>query len=77
MKEIKVLGPGCPKCEELLQLVNQAAKDLALECHIEKITDIQAIIEYGILMTPALVVDKQVVMVGKVPALADIKKMIG
>lgn len=76
MKEIKVLGPGCPKCEELLELVRKAASDLDLKCSIEKVTDIQVIVEYGVMMTPALVVDKQVVMVGKVPTLDDIKGMI-
>ena len=76
MKEIKVLGPGCPKCEELMKQTELAIKELGLDCSIEKISDIQQIINYGVMMTPALVVDGQVRVTGKVPSLDDIKGMI-
>lgn len=77
MKEVKVLGPGCPKCQELMAQTEKAVKELGLDCSIEKVTDIQQIISYGVMMTPALVVDGQVKVIGKVPSLEDIKKMIG
>lgn len=77
MKEVKVLGPGCPKCQELLKQTEKAVKELGLDCSVEKVTDIQQITSYGVMMTPALVVDGQVKVTGKVPSLDDIKKLIG
>ncbi len=76
MKDIKVLGPGCPKCEELLERTQQAADELGLECTVEKISDIMEITSYGVMMTPALVVDGQVIVAGKVPSLDDLKEML-
>lgn len=76
MKEVKVLGPGCPKCQELMKQTELAVQELGLECSVEKITDIQQIVSYGVIMTPALVVDGQVKVTGKVPSLDDIKGMI-
>ena len=76
MKEIKVLGPGCPKCVQLMKQTEQAVQELGLECSVEKIVDIQQITSYGVMMTPALVVDGQVKMSGKVPSLDDLKKML-
>jgi len=77
MKEVKVLGPGCPKCQALMKQTELAVQQLGLNCTVEKVTDIQQIIEYGVMLTPALVVDGQVKSFGKVPSLDDIKKMIG
>jgi small redox-active disulfide protein 2 len=76
MKDIKVLGPGCPKCSRLEEQTRMAARQLGLDCKIEKITDIQEIISYGIMMTPALVVDGAVKVYGRVPDIEDIKKLI-
>ena len=76
MKDIKVLGTGCPKCEQLLKQTEQAAQELGLECSVEKVNDIQQITSYGVMMTPALVVDGQVKVTGKVPSLDDLKKML-
>ena len=76
MKEVKVLGPGCPKCAQLMKQTEQAVQELGLECSVEKITDIQQITNYGVMMTPALVVDGQVKVYGKVPSLDDLKKML-
>ena len=76
MQDVKVLGPGCPKCLELLKQTEQAIKELGLECTVTKITDIQEIVSYGVMMTPALVVDGQVKMTGKVPSLDEIKKLL-
>lgn len=76
MKEVKVLGPGCSKCQELMKLTEQAVKELRIECTVEKVTDIQQIMSYDVLMTPALVVDGQVKATGKVPSLDDLKGML-
>ena len=77
MKKIKILGPGCPKCQELLKQVQKTVQELGLDCSVEKVTDIQEIISCGVMMTPALVVDGQVKVTGKVPSLDDLKKMLG
>ncbi|RKX18489.1 MAG: thioredoxin family protein [Candidatus Zixiibacteriota bacterium] len=76
MKEIKVLGPGCPKCEKLMELTKQAVDELGLGYPVEKVSDIQEIIKYGVAITPALVVDNEVKVMGKVPSVDEIKKMI-
>lgn len=76
MKEIKVLGPGCMKCVKLYNNTKTAVDELNLECNIEKITDIQKIMEYGVMMSPALVVDGEVKVSGKVPSVEEIKKIL-
>jgi small redox-active disulfide protein 2 len=77
MRDIKVLGPGCAKCQELLSQTQRAAQELGLDCRVEKVSDIREITSYGVMMTPALVVDGQVKVSGKVPSLDDLKKMLG
>ena len=76
MKKIEILGTGCPKCKKLAEQVRLAADELSLDCRIEKVEDIQQILAHGVMMTPALVVDGQVKVTGKVPSLDDIKTMI-
>ena len=76
MKNIKVLGPGCPKCEELFKLTQRATLEMNLECNLQKVTDINEITSHGVLFTPALVVDGQVKVSGKVPSIADLKEML-
>jgi small redox-active disulfide protein 2 len=76
MKSLKVLGTGCPKCAKLAELTRQAAAELGLEHQLEKVTDINAIMSFGVMMTPALVVDGEVKCVGKVPSLEEIKKWL-
>jgi len=76
-QDIKVLGPGCPRCEELFKLTRQAVMELDLACSVEKITDIREITNYGVMMTPALVIDGVVKMSGKVPSLAELKRILG
>ncbi|MBM6545025.1 TM0996/MTH895 family glutaredoxin-like protein [Janibacter sp. YIM B02568] len=73
--KIKVLGPGCKNCETLEQRTRQALDDLGLDAEIEKVTDYTEIAGYGVLKTPGLVIDEQVVVSGKVPsarAIADL-----
>ncbi|MBA7478203.1 hypothetical protein ES707_13624 [subsurface metagenome] len=76
MKKIQVLGTGCPKCKKLAENAETAAKSLGIEYEIEKVTDINDIMRFGVMMTPALAVDGQVKTVGKVPSPEDIEKMI-
>lgn len=76
MKKIKVLGPGCPKCKKLLENTEAAVRELGVECEIEKVTDINAIMSQGVMMTPALVIDDEVKVVGKVLATEEIKKLL-
>lgn len=76
MKEIKVLGPGCPRCEELFKLTQQAIVELKLECNLQKVTDINEITSHSVLFTPALVVDGKVKVSGKVPDVQEIKNLV-
>lgn len=76
MKQIEILGTGCPKCKKLTEQTQQAANELGLECNIEKVEDIQKIMAYGVMMTPALVVDGKVKLTGKVPSVDELKKLI-
>jgi small redox-active disulfide protein 2 len=76
MKKLQILGTGCPKCKMLAELTEAAAKDLGIEYKIEKVTDINEIMKFGVMMTPALAVDGQVKVVGKVPSQDEIIKML-
>ena len=76
MKKIQILGGGCPKCKKLAENAETAAKDLGLEYQIEKVTDINDIVKFGVMMTPALVVDGNVKIVGKVPASDELKQYL-
>lgn len=77
MKNLKVLGPGCPKCEELYRRTREAAQTLGEDFQLEKVTDLQQIMSFGVIVTPALVVDGQVKVSGQVPKVEEIKKLIG
>ncbi len=74
--EIKVLGPGCPKCKQTEKIVREAVAESGVEANVEKVTDILKIGEYGVWSTPAVVVDGEVKSVGKVPAKNEIKRWI-
>jgi small redox-active disulfide protein 2 len=76
MKKIQILGTGCPKCKKLAENAETAAKQLELEFEVEKVKDINEIMKFGIMMTPALVVDGKVKVVGKVPSPDEIKQML-
>ena len=77
MKTIKILGTGCAKCEKLAANTKQAAENLGLDYTIEKVTDLNQIMAFGVMTTPGLVVDGKVLLTGKVPTAADIEKIIG
>jgi small redox-active disulfide protein 2 len=73
MKRIKVLGPGCPKCERVAEHARQAAEEAGVECELEKVTDMDAILAHGVMMTPGLVIDGEVKAAGKVPSAEEIR----
>jgi small redox-active disulfide protein 2 len=77
MKDLKILGTGCPKCQKLTETAEAAAKEMGIEYQIEKVTEISKIMEFGIMVTPALVVDGEVKVSGKVPGVDEIKTMLG
>ena len=74
--EIKVLGPGCPKCQTLVKNTKDAVAELGLDAEIGKVTDVNEITNYGVFMTPGLVVDGEVKLVGKVASKDQIKKIL-
>lgn len=76
MKKIQILGTGCPKCKKLAENAETAAKELGIEYKLEKVTDINEIMKFGVMMTPALVVDGQVKIVGKIPSLDEMKSSL-
>ncbi len=76
MKKLQVLGPGCPKCVELAKRTEEAAKAAGGEYEVEKVSDLSKIMAFGVMMTPALVVDGVVKVVGQVPSVDEIKKII-
>ncbi len=76
MKKIQILGTGCPKCKKLAEHAEEAAKSLGIEYEIEKVTEIQKILEFGVMSTPSLVIDGKVKAVGKVLSAEEIKKHI-
>jgi small redox-active disulfide protein 2 len=76
MKKIQILGTGCPKCKKLAENAETAAKDLGIEYSLEKVTDINEIMKFGVMLTPALAIDSQVRSIGKVPSPDEIKKML-
>jgi len=76
MKKIQILGTGCPKCKKLVANAEAAAKELGEECEIEKVTDINEIMKFGVMMTPALAVDGDVKSVGRILSADEIKEAL-
>lgn len=70
--EIKVLGPGCPKCQQTEKVVREAVAEADVAAEVEKVTDVMKIAGYGVFGTPAVVVDGEVKSVGKIPSKADV-----
>lgn len=73
---IKVLGPGCANCKALERRTQEAVSALQVEAAIEKVTDLDGIVAYGVMRTPALVIDEKLVSQGRVPTVDDIKVLI-
>jgi small redox-active disulfide protein 2 len=74
--EIKVLGPGCPKCQKTAEIVAEAVTESGIEASVEKVTDIMEIAGYGVFGTPAVVVNGDVKSVGKIPSKSDVRAWI-
>ena len=70
--EVKVLGPGCPKCKQTEDVVREAVAESGVDADVEKVTDTMKIAMYGVFGTPAVVVDGEVKSVGKVPSKTDV-----
>ncbi len=76
MKKLQILGTGCPKCQKLAETAEAGARELGLEYEVEKVKEIDKIMAFGVMMTPALAVDGEVKVSGKVPSVEEIKKML-
>ena len=74
--DIKVLGPGCPKCQQTEKIVKEAVAESGVSATGEKVTNTLKIAEYGVFGTPSVVVDGEVKSVGKIPTKEDVKKWI-
>ena len=76
MKKIQILGTGCPKCKKLAENAEAAARDLGIDYTLAKVTALNDIMKFGVMMTPALAIDGQVKAVGKVLSPDEIKSML-
>ena len=76
MKKIQILGTGCAKCNKLTETAETAAKELGLDYELEKVTDMMRFADFGVMITPALVVDGEVKAAGSVPKLEEMKTML-
>ena len=76
MMKIQILGSGCTKCHRLTEATEQAAQELGLQYELEKVTDIRRYAEFGVMFTPALVVDGTVKLSGKLPSVAEVRTLL-
>jgi len=76
MRRMQILGTGCPKCKKLAENAEAAAKELGIEYELEKVTNINEIMKFGVMMTPALAVDGEVKVAGKVAGVDEIREML-
>lgn len=76
MKNFQVLGPGCGNCKRLAENVEAAARELGIDFKIDKVTDIQSIVQAGVMKTPALVVDGKLKFYGRVPSVDELKTIL-
>ncbi|MFB0508832.1 MAG: thioredoxin family protein [Thermodesulfobacteriota bacterium] len=74
--EIKVFGPGCPRCKKTEENAVEALKELNLEAKVTHVSDLKEIMDHGIMMTPGLAIDEEVVCTGKIPSVEEIKKWV-
>jgi len=75
-KKLQILGTGCPKCAKLAENTEAAAEALGIDCQLEKVTAINDIMKFGVMITPALAVDGEVKVVGKVPSVEELKTVL-
>jgi small redox-active disulfide protein 2 len=76
MKTIQIFGSGCAKCERLTDAAEAAARDLKLDYRLEKITDVKRFADYGVMLTPAMALDGELKVAGRVPTHDEMKKML-
>jgi small redox-active disulfide protein 2 len=76
MRSIQILGTGCPKCQQLAENAQSASQELGIEAEIEKVTDINEITKFGVMITPGLAIDGQVKSTGKLLSVAEIKALL-
>jgi small redox-active disulfide protein 2 len=76
VKTIQILGTGCPKCRLLAEHAEAAAQELGIDCRVEKVTDLNEILKFGVMMTPGLAVDGEVKASGRVVSVGQIKEML-
>ncbi len=76
MKLVQVLGPGCPKCAKLAEAALAAVDETGVEATVEKVTDINKIVAFGVMTMPGLVIDGEVKVVGKIPSVEEIKELL-
>ncbi|TFH41586.1 MAG: thioredoxin family protein [Chrysiogenales bacterium] len=74
--KLEILGSGCAKCAKLEEITRRAAEELGIDADIIKVKDIKEIMDHGVMITPALVVDGEVKVAGKIPSIEDVKKII-
>lgn len=77
MKKLQVLGTGCPQCKKLYESTEAAAQALGIAYQLEKVTSVQEIMKFGVMITPALAVDGVVKVAGKAPSVEELKPLIG
>lgn len=77
MKKLQVYGTGCPKCQQVAEAAENAAKELGVDYELEKVTNINDIVAAGIMNTPALAIDGEIKISGKVPSVEEVKDLIG
>lgn len=76
MKKIKILGTGCPKCKQTTSLVEAMVQETGVEATVEKVEDIMEIVKYNIMSTPAVVIDEEVKIKGRVPSKAELIELL-
>jgi len=74
--KIQILGTGCPKCKQLAEITEKTAKEIGIDFQLEKITDLEQIMAFGVMMTPALAIDGEVKTMGKIPSADELKKIL-
>lgn len=75
--KVQILGTGCPKCKKVAEVAEKAVTELGIDAEVVKVTDINEIMNFGVMMTPALAIDGDVKVSGKIPSVEDVKKWIG
>ncbi len=75
--KIQILGTGCPKCKKTYENVEQAVKELGACVDVEKVEDLKSIMNFGVMVTPAIAIDGEVKVAGKIPSVEEIKQLIG